>query len=241
MNKRRNALIAVLVILLIVFNVVVFAINLPRTGAFWVADLFAMIAIFAQAGTHYLAYGNAETLMSKVYGFPIVQVGYYYLGGQLIVSLLFILLAQWVPIWLVLMISIIMGGAAAIGVIANDNVRDTIEKMDEYHDTQTSYMRKLYFRVKSIAEVAKDKELKDKLKAFVSEVEFSDAVSGPDLGQVEYHLWTCIHDLEESVHNNDIATALETLSKAEDLLHQRNNLCQLYKKRSINQGTPSDD
>ena len=233
-------MLTILCILFIVFNVVVFSTHLPKTSAFWAADWFALIAIAAQGVTHYLAYGNAETLMSKVYGFPVVQVGYYYLGIQLIISLSFIITASWVPTWVVISICVILLGAAIIGIIINDNARDVIEEMDDYHNSQTAFMKDLFTRVKTLADNSQDHELKKALKSFADEIEYSDFVSGPDIASIEHRLWNAVADLEKSIYTDEISTSINKIYCAENLLQQRNNLCQRYKKRTVNQGTPSD-
>ena len=175
--------------------------------------------------------------MSKVYGYPIVQVGYIYLIVQLIVSLVFIIVSAWIPWWITAMIGIILLGLAATGVIADDNTRDTIEDIDVNHELQTQFMKRLYARASSVAGYAKDKELHKQLEAFAQEVYYSDTVSGPELNAIENDMWEVLREMEIYVKNDDVLAATELIVKLNDMLKERNNLCQLYKKRNVNRGT----
>lgn len=237
MTKRQSSLVAVVAILLVVFNVVIWVLPVSKTGVFWIADVFAIIAIGGQFITHHLAYNNTETLMSKFYGFPIVRVGYYYLVSQLVVSCVLVLLSVLLPIWLALIICIIMLAAATIGVIANDNTRDVIEAMDEHHGAQIVFMKRFYTRSKSIADTALNKEFKVRMAAFAEKIKYSDSVSSPDLARIEYDMWSMLTQIEAGLHNNNVAGATELLNNLENLLQERNNLCKLHKKRSTDQGT----
>ena len=190
-------------------------------------------------GKVYIALGYTD-LRRGIDGLAGIVQGQYVIV-QFVVSLFFILLSAFIPAWVVVSICIIILGAATIGVIINDNARDTVEAMDEYHYSQTTYMKALYARVQNIAASSNDKALQEKLNAFGEAIKYSDSVSSPDLGSIENQLWNAIRELEQHVSSGDIVAAEVALTNAGVLLKQRNNLCVRYKKRSFNQGTPIDN
>ena len=91
MNKNKIRFFAALAIVLVVYNVLAFAIPFPKNGCFWAAWVFGLVAILAQAAFLLLAFQHGDGAKSKFYGFPIARVTTIYMVIQLILSLSFIL------------------------------------------------------------------------------------------------------------------------------------------------------
>ena len=87
MQKRQKQLAAILAIVAVVFTVAVFLIPFPKDGVFWIAYAAEIIALALQILFFKAAFDNDEELKSKVLGFPVIRVGYLYLGIQTVVSL----------------------------------------------------------------------------------------------------------------------------------------------------------
>lgn len=88
----------VLGVVLVVYNVLAFALPFPKTGSFVVSYLFSMVAILAQIYVIRTAFYRGEGVKSKFYGFPIATLGVIYLGIQLIAGLVFMALGLIVPL-----------------------------------------------------------------------------------------------------------------------------------------------
>ena len=91
-------------VVLVVYNVLAFALPFPKTAVFAVSYLFSMIAILAQIYVIRTAFYRGEGVKSKFYGFPIAKVGVIYLAIQLIGGLVFMALGLAVPVWLPLVL-----------------------------------------------------------------------------------------------------------------------------------------
>lgn len=72
----------VLGVVLVVYNVLAFALPFPKTGSFVVSYLFSMVAILAQIYVIRTAFYRGEGVKSKFYGFPIATLGVIYLGSS---------------------------------------------------------------------------------------------------------------------------------------------------------------
>ena len=113
-------------VVLVVYNVLAFALPFPKTAVFAVSYLFSMIAILAQIYVIRTAFYRGEGVKSKFYGFPIAKVGVIYLAIQLIGGLVFMALGLAVPVWLPLVLYVVLLGIAVAGFVAVDAARDEV-------------------------------------------------------------------------------------------------------------------
>lgn len=147
MNKKQISTIVVYAILLIVFNVIFFAVPFHKTAISWVSFAFTWIAFALGYGITDYAFRGTDTLQSKVYGFPVFRVGYLYLGAQIIVTFVLCVAGAIMDAkaWIAVVLSIVLLGAAMIGVIATDSTRDVVEKIGQENEKRTRVVRS--FRV----------------------------------------------------------------------------------------------
>ena len=93
-NKNTLRWWILLALLLVVYNVLAFAIPFKHTGVFALSYAFTMIAILAQAYVIRSAFYRGEGVRSKFYGFPIAVVGAAYLAVQLVLGFIFMARAR---------------------------------------------------------------------------------------------------------------------------------------------------
>lgn len=228
-NKNAIRTCVVAAIVLVLFCVIAFAIPFVRTGTFWLAFVFGVVAIAAQLYVMKVAFADGgDSVKSKFYGFPIARVGVIYMLVQVVLSLLFMALAKWVPGWVVLVVSVIALGAAAIGFVAADAARDEVTRQDVQLKKDVTTMRALQSKLRMLegqctpetaAEVAKLSE------AF----RFSDPVSRDVLEDIEAELSACVDTLQQAVVDGDNDAVLSLCKKCTTVLHERNQLCKLNK------------
>ena len=108
MNKNAIRWWVVLGVVLVVYNVLAFALPFPKKAVFAVSYLFTMIAILAQIYVIRTAFYRGEGVKSKFYGFPIAKLGVIYLAVQLIAGLVFMALGLIVPVWLPLALYVVL-------------------------------------------------------------------------------------------------------------------------------------
>ena len=124
MKKKNKMAYLALGIIFIVFNVLAFAIPTEKTGTFWTAYVFTVLAFAAQIGIWRLAFGKVETLKSKFLGIPLLHVGIVALIVQLIAFAVFMAMPS-LPAWAAVVTSAIIFGASGIAQIAAYLYRST--------------------------------------------------------------------------------------------------------------------
>lgn len=228
MNKNKVRFFAALGILFAVFTVIAFAVPFPHKPIFWLSYVFGVIALGAMLYAYPTAFAG-ESPRSKFYGFPIARIATIYLIAQLILSLLFMALGQWVPAWVAVLLFMLLLAAAALGFIAADAMRDEVERQDTVHKANVGVMRALQSKAAFIAGRCEDGETKKELDSFADALRFSDPVSSEALADIEENLTGLVEELGNAVMDKDYAAARSLCAKASSLLADRNRLCRLNK------------
>lgn len=223
-NKIRAGI--VLAVIFAVYTVLTFALPFVKNAVLWVSYLFGVIAIAAQIYVLPRAFAQGESAKSKFYGFPIAKIGVAYLMAQLALGLIFMALAGVVPLWLPLVLYAVLLGAAAVGLIASDTMRDAVEQQEARVKTDTSVMRTLQTRAAALAACRESGEVKAQLQALADDFRYSDPVSNDATREAEEKLAACLSELEQASAEETV-TAI--LPRAKALLSERNRLCKLHK------------
>lgn len=219
----------VLVIVLLVYNVVVFAVPFVKSGVFFLSWIFTLAAIGAQAYVVRSAFYKGQGVKSKFYGFPIAKIGAAYLAVQVVSGLLFMVLGKHVALWIPLVVYVVLLGAAAVGFISADAMRDEIERQDVKLKENVSCIRSLQSKTASMIQLAQDGQVRAELEKLSENLRFSDPVSSDALSDIEADLTACVDELQSAVSDGDCDAALTLLYKATALLAERNRLCKLNK------------
>lgn len=228
MRKNKLRLYIVLAILLLVLSVIAFALPLAKTATFWISYVFAVIALAVQIYAYPKAF-EGESVKSKFYGFPIARITTVYLIAQLALSLIFMLTAKWVPVWIPLVLFVVMLGATAIGFVAAEGMRDEVERQDVVHKANVGTMRALQSKAVFIVSQCDDDETKKALNDFAEALRFSDPVSSDALADIEENLTGLVEELGNAVMDKDYSAAKTLCAKATSLLADRNRMCKLNK------------
>ena len=228
MSKNKFRLYIVLAILFVVLSVVAFALPLAKTATFWISYVFAVVALAVQIYAYPKAF-DGENVKSKFYGFPIARVSTIYLVAQLVLSLTFMIAGKWVPVWIPVILFVLMLGAAAIGFVAAEGMRDEVERQDVVHKANVGTMRALQSKSVFIASQCDDPETKKALNVFAEALRFSDPVSSDALADIEENLTGLVEELGNAVMDKDYSAAKSLCAKATSLLADRNRMCKLNK------------
>ena len=223
---------AIWAVVLVVYNVIVFAVPFPKNAVFFVSWVFTLLALGAQVYVVRTAFYQGEGARSKFYGFPIAKIGAVYLAVQMALSLVFMALglAVSLPVWIPLVLYVVLLGTSAVGLISAETTRDEIARQDTKLKKNVSCMRTLQSKVIAMVPLAKDASVRAALEKFAENIRFSDPVSSVELEAAESDLSACIDDLQQAVLDNDREAALSLEKRAEMLLAERNRLCKLEKR-----------
>lgn len=227
MNKKQISTIAVYAILLVVFNVIFFAIPFDKTSISWVSFVFTWIAFLLGYGITHYAFRGTETMQSKVYGFSVFRIGFMYLAAQLIVTLVLCVVGVIcdAPAWIAVILSILILGAALIGVIAADNTRDVIQNMEQKTAVQTQAVKAFRLDVASLVGACKDPVAKKKMESLVDAFKYSDPVSNDGLAAIEAQISNEVDVLKRLVLGDDVNALISKIDEVQILLADRNRRC----------------
>lgn len=216
-------------IIFVVFSVIAFAAPFAKTGTFWLGYVFGVIAIVAQIYFFAISFSKGEDVKSKFYGFPIAKIGVVYMAVQLVISLIEMIVAFVIPVWVALIVNILPIAFAAVGSIAADMMREEIVRQDVQIKTDVNNMRALQSLTASLPGLCQDAELKKTLQNLADEFKYSDPVSSEDTKDMENELKFMVNEIQRSLVDGDINAANGFCVRVKASLAERNRVCKLGK------------
>lgn len=231
MKKKQISLIAVYAIVFVVYSVLFFAVPIPKGAAAWVSYLFSVISIGGAAAVSLFVFGKDDGMTSKFYGLPIFKVGNLYALVQVIFGTLMTIIGAFVkvPLWIVFVVSILLLGAAAIGLIATVNTREIVENQEKEVERQTKSMTFFKLDMESMVECCKEPQVKKAMEELAEKFRYSDPVSNEALEAIEDRLKAEVAVLGGMLAD-DKETVLKKITEIEHLLADRNRRCKALKK-----------
>lgn len=229
MNKSKIRAIVALVVLLALYNLVVFLVPFAKTATFWWSYGFTWVCFGVVAAAIYIAFIKNPDARSRFYGFPIAKIGVAYGVFQLIAGLVFMAVGQWVPAWVAVLVYAIALGAAALGLISAEAVVDEIRQQDTQLKKDVSAMRAIQSKMGRLASQCQDPEAAVAVEALAEEIRYSDPVSNDSLTDAEADLGAAVDELVDAVVDGDSEAIKQLCRKATVLLNERNRLCKLNK------------
>ena len=232
MAKNQKRTLIVLAIVLIVFSVLAFVLPFEMNHLFWLSYLYGVFAIAVQLYVRKTAFNETDSVKSKFYGFPIVQIGIIYMAVQLLLSLIFMALAAAAPIKIAIILYVFVLAVAAVGFIGADAMRDEVERQDVKLETDTSCITTLRSQVYPLAGRCADAAAKAALTELADEFRYSDPVTSEALKTIEGDLKTAVAKLQEVVTAENAEQIKIRCREVTELLAERNQLCKLNKQRN---------
>lgn len=226
MNKKSKSFVAMYAILGLVYILLFALVPFAKPAGSWVMFVFSVISIAGGCGITLYTLGKDDTLMSKFYGYPIFKIGIGYTLVQLGVSVVVYAIGAFVciPYWVALLVALPLAGAAGIGIIAAENARDFIEKIDE--QTAETTRNITYFRLdlSDLLELCEDETLRPALQELANKSKYSDPVSIPATAELEQQIKLELSKLHELMQQNESQKAQEKIQLILRLLASRNRL-----------------
>lgn len=232
LNKKSISMIAVYAIILVVYILVFCLVPFPKIAASYISFAFTIVSILASFGITAFAFKDDDAVVSKIYGFPVFRIGYLYVAVQFIVGVIICIIASFVavPYWVAFLISIILLGAAGIGVIATDNTRDAIINVDNQVERVTKAVKIFKLDIAAVVDLCDDTDVKKELNKLSDDMKYSDPVSSEATEETEAQLLEEIRILRGFVESNDKENSLKQIRKTSNLLAERNRICKAFKK-----------
>lgn len=230
-DKKAKSTIAVYAIILLVYVLAFLILPFNKIAASWISFIFTVIAIVGSLLVCGCAFKAKETLVSKIYGFPIFRVGAVYAIVQLIVGIIICAIGAFVliPYWIALLLSVIFLGAAAIGVIVTDNTRDLIEEIDDSVKIKTENVTFFQINIAGIVDECENDEVKAELVKLNELFQFSDPVTNDSTKEIEATITAMLSELKTVVVDGSTSDIKELIKKLTNSLNQRNRICKATK------------
>ncbi|MBO7252838.1 MAG: hypothetical protein J6V25_09480 [Oscillospiraceae bacterium] len=229
MNKDILRVILGLVIALLLYLLVAFAIPFVHTSIFWLSLVFTLLA-FVVAGTGlYVAFWKYPDAKSHFYGFPIAKLSVLYGAGQMVVSLVFMALGMYIPFWIAILVYAMGIGLALIGLLTVDGAVDEIRVQDQELKKNVYTMRSLQSRVQQLMTCCQTPEAVNAVGKLAEELRYSDPVSSPALEAIEGELVSLVDNLQFAAVNGNQGVIPNICQKCTVILAERNRMCKLNK------------
>lgn len=231
MKPGKNILRTVLIwlVAVVAYNVIVWLLPVEHTSTFMVPYIFTMITFFLPLGVAVLTFGRPTPMKSKFLGYPLFHIAMVSLVLQLIVGLIFMLLAETIGMTLPLIVHVILLAIGLIGMISGDIGRDEIQRVEQNVKPKVVYIQTLLLTAENMTGKAADPYLKKRLGELTDLIRYSDPMSAPELQPMEAHISEKMAQLGSAVYAADTAQADALIGELTDLLNQRSRACKLYK------------
>ena len=227
-TKNKTMSIAVVFIILAVFNAVVFVIPFNRGGGFWTGYGFSMLALLLSAGISFYVFGR-EDLRSKFYGIPLISVMWRYLVIQLIIGLIQMGLDFIpVPFQYGFVVNVIFLGACLIGLITVEASKEEIERIDEKIKEKVFYIKSLQLDAEGMVDKVSD-DVKKVMKDLYETIKYSDPMSSPQLATIENKIEVKVSGLTEVIEKNEWDNVKVLCNELQQLFAERNRKCKILK------------
>ena len=134
-----------------------------------------------------------------------------------------------VPFWLPLVLYVLLMGAAFIGLITTEGVREEVERQEKKLVKDVGRMKKFRVLADTLAGEGQIPEAKEPLRELAEAFQYSDPVSNEALKGIEDTIADDLAHLQDAVALLEKEKALELCRKTKRDLEKRNQLCRLHK------------
>ena len=234
MKKITKNYLLIIAIILVVYSVLVFVIPFTKMNmaTFVISYIASAIALLSQVYVAYIAFKGEDNLTSKVYGFPIIKLGYIYLGVQFALSILFYILGAFidVPVWICIVLYVLVLGLAAVGLITTSTYKEAIEEIEVKKEDNKGFIKELRRDTLVYSSKIKDQTTKELFDKFLDIVRYSDPVSNENLKEVEEEIKSKYEEIKVLVSHDNYLVANKEIENLIDLINRRNLMCKEFKK-----------
>lgn len=215
-------------IVLIMFQVVAFVLPFTQGTTFWLGYIFAVVSLVLVIGVAYMSNSSEKPLQSRFYGWPILTVAGIYAMVQLVVSLLFMAVAD-IPSQIAVITNVVLLGTALLGVLATGAAADKIQGIDDVVKPKVSYIKMLESDISALGSQCSDPEIRKKVADLADAVRYSDPMSADALVSLEETIRLHVSILMDDFHAGRTDTASAKCDQIMRLLDERNRKCKLLK------------
>lgn len=221
-NKTKNTVAfgLIYVILLGVFNLLVFTISKSRNDVFWLSYGFMTLAFVVQIVSMFMSFKSAD-VETAFFGIPLASFSVFYLCAELVIGALFMIF-QMASFTLALVIQVLVLAVFLIIAIISLLSRDTVQQISDNVKEHVSNLKSVLVDIEMLMDGCTDPELKADLRKLSETVKYSDPISNEAVADVEQRIMRKISELRINIDDNQIADAKQSCADLERLYVERN-------------------
>lgn len=221
-NKAKNTVAfgLIYVILLGVFNLLVFTISKSRNDVFWLSYGFMTLAFVVQIVSMFMSFKSAD-VETAFFGIPLASFSVFYLCAELVIGALFMIF-QMASFTLALVIQVLVLAVFLIIAIISLLSRDTVQQISDNVKEHVSNLKSVLVDIEMLMDGCTDPELKASLRKLSETVKYSDPISNEAVADVEQRIMRKISELRINIDDNQIADAKQSCADLERLYVERN-------------------
>lgn len=233
MKKNFKYYSVIWLILLVIFNVIVFVTPNEATGmskfggAFWVAYIFITIAFLGQLACAFKAF-KEENLQNVFYNIPLISISYTGLIAMLIAGTACMVIPN-IPNWVGIIICMSILALSGTSIIKASVAADIVGKIDEKIKTQTQFIKMLTVDSQVLMTSTTNVELKAEAKKVYESIRYSDPMSNPALDEAETQIQNEFVAFADAVKAEDLEAAKVVASELLKMVESRNKKCKVLK------------
>lgn len=229
--KQKNKsmyFIVIVCVLCALYNLNVFLLRENYTETFWISYGFTMVAFVIQLLLIFLAERSKKQGQNVFYSLPMFIYSTIYLGVQLFVGVLCMLLPFSIKVVLITQMLLFVVFVALIMLVTFGKV--SIKEREDSTRVSTEYIRLLTIRMENLYQIERDEARKAELKKVYEAVKYSDPVSSTeDIKEIEIKIDVLYEQIKKDLESTDFEVLKSTCNKMINLLSERNLVCRVGK------------
>lgn len=241
---KRSLLMGVIIILLMMTYSLCFCLysfmlkpntdNVANMNMLWLTYGFTMGIFLIAFITSVLAFERSD-LRSRVFGIPIVLVGFGAIGFQVFADIIIMVIGAFVRFsettWIFILIpEAIFVVFVIITIIVRQAYRGLIEAIDK-KEVATNFVNELLVQIEMVCKTNPTPKLDKELNKLYETVRYSDPVSVKGVEDIENEISDAVELLKSEVATGEIEPAEQAIAKIANLATERNLRLKLAKRK----------
>lgn len=233
MKKNFKLYAVVWAILLIVFNVLVFATPSEYNGeskftsTFYIGYALVMVGFVGQLVCTFLGL-REDNLQKLFYNIPLLKISMISLVVTAVTGSVFMAIPAAQP-WIASVVSVLALAFSAIAVIKAKATGDIVSDIDNKIKAKTSFIKGITLDAEMLMTSASTPEIKSEIKKVYEAFRFSDPMSNDALDDVEGRIQNQFNLLQEVVITEDAEKTSQIAKDLLSLIDYRNKKCKITK------------
>ncbi len=204
-------------------SVIAFVLPTEKTNIFWITYAFTVIAYLAQILIWKTALGKAETLNSKFFGFPVINVGLIYLLIQTVAFIIVVVFSDIIPGWVIITTCSLIFGITAIIIISTQIGKTEAVNVEHRIQKKVSFIKNLQVDIETLIYDEKDEDLKESLTGLAKKLRYCDPMSSDVLESIENKIFEKVQRLKSTDNKGQLIVEINSL------VNERNAKCKILK------------